>query len=186
MCLINAGQRPLTKALIFTCAKIHCTLRVRIYVDDNSRSWSTTQFTERSPMRYQDPRWCYSTLKPKQIAAIFHMTFSNAFSLMKMYEFRLTCYYSLYLGVQLTIFIIGWDYGLASTRRQAIISTNDGYIIDAFICASRPQWANASKPEQNGRRWYFEMQFAELQFIFHSNFAEVCSIQLEIRLCWFK
>ena len=36
--------------------------------------------------------------------AIFQTTFSNGFSWMKMYEFRLTFHWSLFLGVQLTIF----------------------------------------------------------------------------------
>ena len=39
-----------------------------------------------------------------KMAAIFQTTFSNGFSLMKMYEFRLTFHWSLFLGVQLTIF----------------------------------------------------------------------------------
>ena len=39
-----------------------------------------------------------------KMAAIFQMTFSNGFSWMKMYEFRLTFHWSLFLGVQLTIF----------------------------------------------------------------------------------
>ena len=36
--------------------------------------------------------------------AIFQTTFSNGFSWMKMYELRLTFHWSLFLGVQLTIF----------------------------------------------------------------------------------
>ena len=39
-----------------------------------------------------------------KMAAIFPTTFSNGFSWMKMYEFRLTFHWSLFLGVQLTIF----------------------------------------------------------------------------------
>ena len=39
-----------------------------------------------------------------KMAAIFQTTFSNGFSWMKMYEFRLTFHWSLFLGVQLTIF----------------------------------------------------------------------------------
>ena len=38
-----------------------------------------------------------------KMAAIFQMTFSNGFSWMKMYEFRFTFHWSLFLGVQLTI-----------------------------------------------------------------------------------
>ena len=39
-----------------------------------------------------------------KMAAIFQTTFSNGFSWMKMYEFRLTFHLSLFLRVQLTIF----------------------------------------------------------------------------------
>ena len=39
-----------------------------------------------------------------KMAAIFQTTYSNRFSWMKMYEFRLTFHWSLFLGVQLTIF----------------------------------------------------------------------------------
>ena len=38
-----------------------------------------------------------------KIAAIFQMTYSNTFSWMKMYEFQLRFYWSLFLRVQLTI-----------------------------------------------------------------------------------
>ena len=53
---------------------------------------------------------------------------------MKMLEFRLKFYWSLFLRVRLTIkFSIGSDNGLAQTRRQAIIWTNDGQITDAYM-----------------------------------------------------
>ena len=41
---------------------------------------------------------------PDKIAAISQTTFSNAFSWMKMYEFRLRFHYTLFLRFQLTIF----------------------------------------------------------------------------------
>ena len=45
-----------------------------------------------------------NSLRPRQMDAIFQTTFSNAFSSMKMYEFLLKFHWSLFLGVQLTIF----------------------------------------------------------------------------------
>ena len=45
-----------------------------------------------------------NTLRPGKMAAIFQTTFSNAFSSMKMCEFLLKFHWSLFLGVQLTIF----------------------------------------------------------------------------------
>ena len=44
------------------------------------------------------------TLRPRQMAAFFQTTFSNAFSWMKMYQFRLRFHWGLFLLVQLTIF----------------------------------------------------------------------------------
>ena len=45
-----------------------------------------------------------NTLRPIQKAAICQTTFWNAFSWMKMYEFRLKFHWSLFLGVQLYIY----------------------------------------------------------------------------------
>ena len=68
---------------------------------------------------------------------IFQTTFSNAFSWMKMFEFRF--HWSLFSMVKLTIWHIGSDNGLAPTRRQAIIWTND-VRSSTHICVTRPQW----------------------------------------------
>ena len=61
-----------------------------------------------------------------KMGAIFQTAFWNAFSWMKMCEFWLKFYWSLFLRVQLTISSIGSHNGLESTRRQAIIWTNGG------------------------------------------------------------
>ena len=45
-----------------------------------------------------------NTLRPRQMDAISQTTFSNAFSWMKMFEFRLKAHWSLFPRVQLTIF----------------------------------------------------------------------------------
>ena len=50
-----------------------------------------------------------------------------------MFEFRLKYHWNLFPRVQLTIFQLGSDNGLAPTRRQAIIWTNDGYITDIYM-----------------------------------------------------
>ena len=46
-----------------------------------------------------------NALRPRKVAVIFQTTFSNAFSSMKMYEFWLKFHWSLFLEVQLTIFL---------------------------------------------------------------------------------
>ena len=61
-----------------------------------------------------------------KMAAVSQIMFSNAFSWMKMFEFRLKFHWSLFLRVQLTIFIV-------PSRRQAIIWTNDGKLTDAYM-----------------------------------------------------
>ena len=66
------------------------------------------------------------------MAAILQTIFSNAFSWMNMYKFRLRFHWSLLPGVQLKIFI-GSDIGLAAAGRQAIIWTYDSYLTDAYL-----------------------------------------------------
>ena len=57
-----------------------------------------------------------NTLRPRQMAAIFQMTFSNAFSWMKMFEFRLKFHGSLFLRFQLTIFQHWFRYWLGAIQ----------------------------------------------------------------------
>ena len=71
-----------------------------------------------------------------KMANIFQMTFSNTFSWMNTFELLLRFHWILFLRVELTIFQhCGSDDGLALTRWQAIIWTNDG-LIYWRICAS--------------------------------------------------
>ena len=63
-----------------------------------------------------------------KMAALLQTTFSNAFSGMKMYEFRLQFHWSLFLRGPIKNSRI-WSYdGLALTMRQAIVLTNDGIV----------------------------------------------------------
>ena len=70
-----------------------------------------------------------------QKAAIFQKTFSNAFSWMKMYKFRLR-----FQGSNWQHSSICSDNGLVPVRRQAIIWTND----DEFTVAYMPHSASMS------------------------------------------
>ena len=67
---------------------------------------------------------------PNEVDAIFQMIFSNAFSWMKMCKFQLRFHWIL-SNQQYSI--TGSDNGLAPTRRQAIIWTNDGKLTDAYM-----------------------------------------------------
>ena len=57
---------------------------------------------------------------------------------MQMYEFRLIFHWSLFLRENWQYSIIGWDNSLASTRRQAIIWTNDDKFTDGYMRLSDP------------------------------------------------
>ena len=69
----------------------------------------TIMLVSQVPLHYQDPFWsAYGfRLTPwgwKRMAAISQMTYSNAFSWMKMYKFCLRFHWSLFLRFELTIF----------------------------------------------------------------------------------
>ena len=76
---------------------------------------------------------CFNTLRPRQDGCRFPDNIFNAFSYMKMFEFPLIFHWSLSPRLQLTISSIGSDNGLAPTRRQAIIWTNDDNFTDAYM-----------------------------------------------------
>ena len=84
------------------------------------------------PSHYFD--WCWPHWGQDKMAANLQTTFSNIFSLMKMYK----CPLNVFVRVQLIIslyFGFGSDYGLEPTRRRTIIENNDGYITGAFyVC----------------------------------------------------
>ena len=62
-------------------------------------SWHSWQLAAQLRTRKMSTQWGRDNM-----VAIFQTTFSNGFSWMKMYEFRLTFHWSLFQGVELTIF----------------------------------------------------------------------------------
>ena len=68
-----------------------------------------------------------------KIATNFLMTFSNAFSWMKIYEFRLRFHWRLFPRSNKQYSSIGSDFGLSPARQQAIIWTNDGQFTDTYV-----------------------------------------------------
>ena len=70
-----------------------------------------------------------------KMAVIFQTTFSSGFSWMKMYEFRLTFHWSLFLGVRLAIFQ-HW-YKPLSELMMVRLPTH--------ICVTRPQWVKENR-----------------------------------------
>ena len=77
-----------------------------------------------------------------KMATIFQTTFSNAFSWMKMMEFRLEFQCNLFQGSNWQYASTGSDNGLAPYRRQAIIWTNFGLVY-------RPIYASLGLNEQS-------------------------------------
>ena len=73
-----------------------------------------------------------------KMAALFHTTFSNAFSSMEVHKFWLRFHWSLFPKSNYQYCSIGSNNGLAPSRRQAIIWTNGGY-----ICVNLLQWVRA-------------------------------------------
>ena len=82
---------------------------------------------------------------PDKIVVISKTTFSNTFSWMKIYEFRLRFHWSLFLRVQLIIF----QYWF---RKKAWCRPGDKPLsepmmgrLPTHICATRPQWVKFTK-----------------------------------------
>ena len=71
-----------------------------------------------------------------KMAAVSQMTHSNAFSLMKILEFRLRFHWSLFLRVQL-VQIMAW-------RRSGDKPLSEPMMVSLLthICVTRPQWVN--------------------------------------------
>ena len=102
------------------------------------------------------------------MAAIFRMSFWNGFSWMKIYEFRLKFHWSLFLGVQLTIFQHWFrtsDNGSALTRQQIIIWTND-VRLSMHICITQPQWV----------KWWIVIKTDTYYVIWKSKNVQICKL----------
>ena len=67
------------------------------------------------------------------MATILQTTFWNTFSLMKMYENQVQFHWSLFLYDELKYSSTDANNGLVSNRKQAIIWSNDGWFIDAYM-----------------------------------------------------
>ena len=94
------------------------------------------------------------------MAAILQTLFSNAFSWMKMYEFRLRFHWSLFLKLELTalVQIMAWHrpglVGAKPLSEPMIVS------LLTHICVTWPQWVNSLAPvrfEWNSREVIFKL-----------------------------
>ena len=92
---------------------------------------------------YHDLRPLLTHWGRDKMAAIFQTIFSNAFSWMKMYEFRLKFHWSLFLRVQLTISQYWFRYNQYSPVGSKPLSEPMMVSLPTHICVTRPQWVNA-------------------------------------------
>ena len=90
-----------------------------------------------------DSKWKLTHWGRDNMAAISQTIISNAFSWMKMFEFRLRFHWILFLRVQLTIFptlfqIMAW-------RRPGDKPLSEPMMVrlPTHICVTRPQWVNS-------------------------------------------
>ena len=76
------------------------------------------------------------------MAVILQTTFSNVFSLMKMYKFRLRFHWSLFPRVQSTIFqhLFRWWLGAGQVTSHCL--NQCWYVLLMHICVTWPQWSN--------------------------------------------
>ena len=84
-------------------------------------------------------------------AAISQITFSNAFSWMKIIVFYLKFYWNMFPCVQLTIWQhrFRWWLGTKQALSHHLIQSWPRSLM--HICPTKPQWVNTLSPRQNGR-----------------------------------
>ena len=92
-----------------------------------SWQWLSLKYWEQAHTEITVPvHWCMS-LRLRQMVIILQLTLSNAFSSMKLFIHWFKFHCSLFLSIQLTSNISSHN-GLALSRPQAIILTNDGIV----------------------------------------------------------
>ena len=77
-----------------------------------------------------------------KVAANFQTTFSNAFSPMKMFEFRLIFHWILFLRVQFIIISHWFRWWLGAEQATSHYLNQWWPNLLTHICVSRPQWVN--------------------------------------------
>ena len=75
-----------------------------------------------------------------KMAAISQTTFQDAFSWMKMHEFRLRFHWSLFLRFELTIFQHWFRQWLGADQATSHYLNQWWLILLTHICVTRPQW----------------------------------------------
>ena len=84
-----------------------------------------------------------------KMTTIFRMTFSNAFSWMKMFKFWLNFTEVCSQGSNYEHSSIGSDNGLVLARQQVIIWNNDGKFTDTYMCHSASMSKKTEQKDQH-------------------------------------
>ena len=115
------------------------------------------------------------------MAAIFQTTFSNAFSWMKMYEFRLKFHWILFLRFELTIF---QHWFMMAWRRPGdkLLFEPMSVSLLAHICVTRTQQVNA-KCFTYKMQWYakcagINSKVHKVSPLYRSGFAKYCFVMV--------
>ena len=94
--------------------------------------------------------------------AISQTPFSNAFSLMKIFEFRLKFHWSLFLSVQLTLFQHWFRWWLGAVQATSHYLNQWWSSQPTHICVTRPQWVNSSPPSATYMRQWIGSALVEI------------------------
>ena len=87
------------------------------------------------------------------MADISQVTFSNAFSWMKMFEFRFKFYWIVFLGVELTI-NYWFRYWLGAEQATGHYLNQWLHSLLMHLCVTRPQWVKELTHHHIGLLWY--------------------------------
>ena len=106
----------------------------------------------------------FNTLRARQMDAISQTPFSNAFSWMKMFEYRLKFHWSLFFRVQLInilalVQIMAW-------RRPGDKPLSEPMVVSlpTHICVARPQWVNIAATSPRGQYVEWTVQSSYQRF----------------------
>ena len=109
-----------------------------------------------------------------KMAVIPRTTFSNAFSCTKICEFWLKFHWSLFLTIQLTIFLHWFRWWLGAKQATSHYLNQWCPRLPMDICVTWPKWVNTLGPDEN--RKHFQVHFIEWKcYILIQIFTRVCT-----------
>ena len=118
-----------------------------------------------NPIRFTQVDILIKTLRPRQNCRHFADKFLNTFSWMKMYEFRWTFYWSLFLRVKYCsiVQIMAW-------RRPGDTPLSDPLMFSllTYICVTRYQWVKTEMIPRISFNTWFHPEYGMVGFLYVS------------------